>query len=66
MHKNRIHFYKEEGTWKIDLTSLFPIGSMAFKKMQQESGMDENEYLFMLLEMLTGRKPGNEIWNTIE
>jgi hypothetical protein len=60
------HFYKEEDIWKIDLTSLFPIASMAFKKMQQESGMSENQYLFMLLEMITGKKPGSEIWNKIE
>jgi len=60
------HFYKEEDTWKIDLTSIFTIGTAAFKKMQEESGLNENEYLFSLLEMLTGRKPDNEIWKNIE
>lgn len=60
------HFYKEKSVWKLDLTSLFPAGAIAFKKMQEGSGMNENEYLFMLLEMITGKKPGTEIWNTIE
>jgi hypothetical protein len=60
------HFYKEEDKWKIDLTSIFTIGTAAFKKMQEESGLNENEYLLSLLEMLTGRKPDNEIWKNIE
>jgi hypothetical protein len=59
------HFYNEEGLWKIDLTSLFPVSTMAFKKMADESGENQNEYLFSLLEMITGRKPGAEIWKPI-
>ena len=60
------HFYKEEGTWKIDLTSLLPIGEVAFRNMQQSSGMRENQYLFKLLEMTTGKKPGSDIWAKIK
>lgn len=60
------HFYKEENQWKIDLTSLFPISTAAFKKMVDDSGQDQNEYLFSLLEMLTGRKPGKEIWQPVQ
>lgn len=56
------HFYKEEGLWKIDLTSLFPVSTMAFKKMADDSGQSQNDYLFSLLEMITGKKPGAEIW----
>jgi hypothetical protein len=59
------HFYKEEGQWKIDLTSLFPVSAMAFKKMADESGENQNDYLFSLLEMITGKKPGTEIWQPI-
>lgn len=60
------HFYKEEEEWKIDLTSLFPVATQAFQGMADESGQDENEYLFMLLEMITGDKPASGIWKTIE
>ena len=59
------HFYKEDGPWKIDLTSLFPVSTMAFKKMADDSGQNQNEYLFSLLEMITGKKPGTEIWKPI-
>ncbi len=59
-------FHKENGSWKIDLTSIFSTAEMAFKRMQEDSGYDENEYIFALLEMLTGKKPGDEIWDSIE
>lgn len=59
------HFYREEGQWKIDLTSLFPVSIIAFKKMADESGENQNDYLFSLLEMITGKKPGTEIWQPI-
>jgi len=59
------HFYKENGQWKIDLTSVFSISTVAFEKMVADSELGENEYLFSLLEMMTGRKPGQEIWNKV-
>lgn len=60
------HFYKEDGIWKMDITSLLPIGEAAFRSMQQSSGMNENEYLFKLLEITTGKKPGRDIWHKID
>ncbi|SHH64086.1 hypothetical protein SAMN04488109_4775 [Chryseolinea serpens] len=56
------HFYKEQGQWKVDLTSIFPVASVAFKKAVDNSGQSEDDFLFSLLEMLTGKKPGPEIW----
>lgn len=60
------HFYKEDKTWKIDLTSVMSIGGKAFKQMQMDSGLDENEYIFYLLEIITGQKPSKEVWLKIE
>lgn len=60
------HFYKEEEQWKIDLTSIFSVSTMAIKKMVDDNGQDENEYLFSLLEILTGKKPGQEIWTKVK
>jgi hypothetical protein len=59
------HFYKEEGGWKLDLTSIFPISNMALKQVAKQSGENENEFFFNLLERLTGRRPGSEIWQKI-
>ena len=59
------HFYKEDRQWKVDLTSIFPISAIAFEKMANESGMRQNDYLFLLLEMISGEKPGSEIFKPI-
>ncbi len=60
------HFYKEQEKWKVDLTSIFEISIVAFDKLVEESGEEENAYLFSLLEMLTGKVVENDIWQTIE
>ncbi len=59
-------FYKEGGVWKIDLTSIFSVGEDAFDKIIKGSELGENEFLFMLLEMKSGKKPGEEIWKVIK
>lgn len=33
--------------------------------MAEDSEQDENEYLFSLLEMITGNQPGKEVWEPI-
>lgn len=58
-------FNKEDGVWKIDITSLFPVSNKQFQKMADESGKGLNEYLFSLLEMLTNKKPDNGIWEKV-
>ena len=59
------HFYKEEGQWKMDLTSLFPVSIEAFDHLVKGSGKSENQFIFSLLEMLTGEKPGPDIWQPL-
>lgn len=56
------HFYKEDKQWKLDLTALFALSSTGFKKMIEESEESENDFLFNMLEMITGKRPGAEIW----
>jgi len=59
------HFYKESNEWKLDLTSLFPLSNTALKQMVNQSGENENEFIFSLLEMITGTRPGTEIWQKL-
>ena len=61
-----LHFHKENNKWKFNLTSTFSIGEVAFKKIQEDSGQEENEYLIMLLEIISGKKPDNKIWHAIQ
>lgn len=59
------HFYKENGSWKIDLTSIFAVADTAFEQMIAKSGMEENAFLLSLLEQLTRKKPGQEVWQPV-
>jgi hypothetical protein len=56
------NFYKEDNTWKVDLTSIFPTTNMVFRKLVEDSGQTENDFLFSILENITGKRPGDEIW----
>lgn len=56
------HFYKEDKQWKLDLTALFALSSTGFKKMIEESEETENDFLFNMLEMITGKRPDATIW----
>ncbi len=59
------HFYKEEGKWKLNLTSMFNFSIQAFKDMQAGSGQTESEYVFGLLKMMTGKMPKEDIWEPV-
>ncbi|MEL6143105.1 MAG: hypothetical protein AAFU67_16000, partial [Bacteroidota bacterium] len=56
------HFHKEDGQWKLDLTSLFPAAEYSFHQSLKNMEQDENEFLFLLLQLTTGEEPGPEIW----
>ena len=58
----KLHFYKEAGAWKADLTSLFAFSNVGFKKMITESGLAENECLLQILENAYEKQPTNNLW----
>lgn len=59
------NFYKENGAWKMDITSILPEGNNAMKKIVKDSGLPENEFLVMLLENVTGKEPVKDIWKPL-
>jgi hypothetical protein len=60
------HFYKEEGQWRIDLTSLFSLTSAMFQKLIAESEKSDEDFILELLEMASGKKPDESIWNPVK
>lgn len=62
----KMHFYKEDNQWKLDLTSLYDVTIVAFKNMINNSGYSENEFLYLILENLSGIKPESNIWRPID
>lgn len=59
------HFYKENSAWKLNLLSLMPASNVVFKNMIKDSGKTENEFLFEIFEILTGRKISPDIWRPL-
>ena len=45
-------FVLEDGKWKMDLTSMFPIAEEALKIVIQQSGMSESQFILALLEQI--------------
>jgi hypothetical protein len=60
-----LHFYNEEGKWKMNQTSLLYMPQSILKKMAADSGKSENDFIFMLLKALTGKTPDKDIWQPI-
>ena len=60
------HFYKEDNQWKIDITHLFSLGTVSLKKMIEDSGKTENDFILIILEALTGKKTSSSIWEPIK
>ena len=54
-------FNKEDGAWKVDLTSIFPITDGALKKVVANSGLSEDEFIFKALEMVSGDAVADDI-----
>jgi hypothetical protein len=59
-------FNKENNTWKVDLTSIFPASNAGLNKMIADEGMTDIEYIFNALEMLTGRPVEDSIWKPLK
>ncbi|MCL2304047.1 MAG: hypothetical protein FWC43_01740 [Planctomycetaceae bacterium] len=58
-------FTFEDGQWRMDITSAFPIMQKALKAVAQQQGMSDNDFIFSLLETLTNKKPSDSIWEPL-
>lgn len=55
-------FHREDGSWRLDLMAIIASSNMVFQEVVEQSGQSENEYLFTLLESVTGRRVSKSIW----
>jgi hypothetical protein len=61
----KFSFRRENGGWRIDLTSLFDLSRMAFQHMANGSGQDGNAFLIRLLEDNAGSPVPEGIWHPV-
>jgi len=59
------HFYKEDGQWKLDLTSSFPAAQAALNTVIQQSGQSENDFILNIIRMTSRTKQNDDIWEPI-
>ncbi len=58
-------FRKENGEWKIDITSIFNVSRASFSEKIKEMSMSQEEFLFLVLESNNGVKPEDSVWEPI-
>lgn len=56
---------KEEGTWRVDLTSILPVTNEAFGQAVANMGMSENDFILLTLDSLSGRTVPDTIWQPV-
>ncbi|HEX8299110.1 MAG TPA: hypothetical protein VF594_08110 [Rubricoccaceae bacterium] len=61
----RMGFTREEGRWKVDLTSMLPLANLAFHQVAVDAGQTDDEMLFQILGSLTTRQPDRRIWQPL-
>lgn len=58
-------FTKEDGQWKIDLTAILPSANVAMKALIEREKLNEDEFLLLLVESVSGSKPSAAIWQPL-
>jgi hypothetical protein len=58
----QLEFRKEEGRWRVSLTSLFAIGQLALSGLQRNSGLDEDAFILQLLGDVSKRPVDASVW----
>ena len=57
-------FNLEDGQWKIDITAPMAKAELEMKEMLM--GQNENEFIFGMLELMSGKTPTHSIWKKIK
>lgn len=60
------YFNRENGIWKIDLTSMFPEARIVVIKQMERTGLSQDEYINETIELQTGQKPRSDLWHPID
>lgn len=55
-------FFRENGEWKLDFIAILRSFNVFLQSQASESGQPDDEYLFLLLESITGKSVPRSIW----
>lgn len=63
---NRFQFAKEDGSWKFDLIQVIRDTDQTLKAAAKQRGTTEDEFMFSLIETVSGRKVEDSIWTPLQ
>ena len=58
-------FHKESGKWKLDMLPMMTRVDAMFKQAIRTQGVEENEFLFNVLESVSRQKVSDDVWKPI-
>ncbi len=61
----KFQYINENGVWKFDLTIIMKASNEPLRQAAVNSGLTENEFIFKLVETVSGKKVSEEIWEPI-
>jgi hypothetical protein len=61
----KLRFTKEDGKWKIDFTSVFPLSDQALSMLIKKKEVDEDTFIISLIESVSGKKVSPSIWQPL-
>lgn len=59
---NRFQFTQEDGIWKFDLIQVIRDTDAPLREMVKQRQMTENEFIFSIVETISGEKVDDSIW----
>lgn len=60
-----MHFYLENGAWKLNLTDIIPILSVAVEQLMEQENIEEEEFLKLMLHGIIGIPESVDIWKPL-
>ena len=62
----RLHFHQEADGWKLDVAQMSKLGEAVFLKLAKDSGMSENDYIFYLVRIVSGKPVQDSVWEPLK
>ncbi len=58
-------FTKEDGRWRLDMTVTLGVGEVGLKRVQEQSGLDPDAFVFAVLEQVVSKKLEAKVWQPL-
>jgi hypothetical protein len=60
-----LKFYKTDGSWKIDITSIMSMAEKGLEMMMKQSGQTRNDFIDQLMTMSIGVENIDKLWEPV-